>query len=88
MRFLYTMSLFTRLERIRNGLDDLFMFKEPEKYVKRRLHDVSLHNVNFYEPGKIQKWTRNFDTGFKERDQSVVTNAHQPFLFYGSTKKS
>ena len=31
MRFLYTMSLFTSLERLRNGLDDLFMFKESEK---------------------------------------------------------
>ena len=47
MRFLYTMSFFTRLERIKNGLDDLFMFKESEKEVKRRLHDASLHNVNF-----------------------------------------
>ena len=54
MRFLYTMSLFTS-ERIKNGLDDLFVFKEPEKDVKRRLHNVSLHNVNFYEPGKIRK---------------------------------
>ena len=57
MNFLYTMSLFTSLERIENGLNDLFIFKEPEKEVKRRLHDVSLHNVNFYEHGKIQKWT-------------------------------
>ena len=47
MRFLYTMSLFTSLERIGNGLDDIFVFKEPEKEVKRRLHDASLHNVNF-----------------------------------------
>ena len=53
MRFLYTMSFFTSLERIENGLDDLFMFKETEKEVKRRLHDVSLHNVKFYEPGNI-----------------------------------
>ena len=55
MRFLYTMSLFTILERFGNGLDDLFMFKELGKEVKRRLHDTSLHNVNFYEPGKNQK---------------------------------
>ena len=52
MRFLYRMSYFTRLERIGNGLDDLFVFKEPEKEVKRRFHDASLHNVDFYEPGK------------------------------------
>ena len=52
MRFLYTMSLFTNLERFGNGLDDPFMF-EYKKNVKRRLHDISLHNVNFYEPGKI-----------------------------------
>ena len=52
MSFLYTMSYFTSLERIRNGLDDLFMFKEPKKEVKRGLHDASLHNVVFYEPGK------------------------------------
>ena len=52
MRFLYTMSYFTSLERIRNGLDDLFVFKEPEKEVKRGLHDASLHNVVFYKPGK------------------------------------
>ena len=58
MRFIYTMSLFTSLERIRNGLDDLFMFKEPKKEVKIRLHDVSLHNVNFYKPGKNMKWTQ------------------------------
>ena len=31
MRFLYTMSFFMSLERIENGIDDLFMFKEPEK---------------------------------------------------------
>ena len=31
MRFLYTMSIFTSLERIGNGLDDIYMFKEPEK---------------------------------------------------------
>ena len=37
MRFLYTMSLFTSLERIGNGLDDLFVFKEPKKEVKIRL---------------------------------------------------
>ena len=52
MRFLYTMSFFTILERIKNGLDDLFMFKEPEKEVKRRLHDVSLHNVDFLRAKK------------------------------------
>ena len=40
------------LERIGNGLDDFFVFKEPEKEVKRELHDASLHNVIFYEPGK------------------------------------
>ena len=47
MRFLYTMSLFTSLERIGNELDDIFVFKEPKKEVKRRLHDASLHNVKF-----------------------------------------
>ena len=52
MRFLCTMLYFTSLERIRNGLDDLFVLKEPEKEVKRGLHGASLHNVNFYEPGK------------------------------------
>ena len=46
------MSLFTSLERIRNRLDGIFMFKEPEKEVKRRLHDVSLHNVNFLQAWK------------------------------------
>ena len=88
MRFLCTILYFTSLERIENGLDDLFMFKEPEKEVKRRLHDVSLHNVDFYEPGKNLKWTRTFGTGFKECDQSVVTNTHRPFPFYGSEKNS
>ena len=87
MWFLYTMSLFTSLERFRNGLDDLFMFKESEKDVKRRIYDVSLHNVKFYEPGKNQKRTWTFDTRFKECDQSVVTNAHRLFPFYGSAKK-
>ena len=33
-------------------LDDLFVFKEPEKEVKRRLHDASLHNVNFLRAWK------------------------------------
>ena len=47
MRFLYTMSYFMSLEIVGNRLDDLFVFKEPEKEVKRRLHDASLHNVNF-----------------------------------------
>ena len=86
MRFIYTMSLFTSLERIENGLNGLFMFKESEKDVKRRLHDVSLHNVRFYEPRKIRIWTRTFDTRFRERDQSVIINTHQPFPFYESTK--
>ena len=40
------------LEIIENGLNDLFVFKEHEKEVKRGLHDTSLHNVYFYEPGK------------------------------------
>ena len=40
------------LERIENGLNDLFVFKNPEKEVKRGLHDASLHEVDFYEPGK------------------------------------
>ena len=52
MRFLYTMSYFTSLERIKNGFDDLFVFKDPEKEVKRGLHDTSLHNVVFYDPRK------------------------------------
>ena len=46
------MLYFTSLERIRNGIDDLFVFKEPEKEVKRGLHNASLQNVDFYEPGK------------------------------------
>ena len=46
------MSCFTILERNENGLDDFFVFKEPEKEVKRGLHNASLHNVDFYEPGK------------------------------------
>ena len=52
MRFLYTMSLFTSLERFGNGIDYLLMFKESKKEVKRGLHDASLHNVVFYEPRK------------------------------------
>ena len=52
MRFVYTMSYFTILERIRNELDNLFVFRETEKEVKRGLHDASLHNVDFYEPRK------------------------------------
>ena len=52
MRFLYTMSYFTSLKRIENGLDKFFMLKEPEKEVKRGCHDASLHNVVFYDPGK------------------------------------
>ena len=46
------MSLFTSLERFENGFNYFFMFKESEKEVKRGLHDASLHNVDFYEPGK------------------------------------
>ena len=46
------MSLFTSLEIFKNRLDDLFIFKDFEKNVKRRIHDASLHNVDFYEPGK------------------------------------
>ena len=46
------MSSFMSLERIENRLDDLFMFKEPKKEVKRRLHDASLHNVNFLRAWK------------------------------------
>ena len=39
------------MEIIGNELDDFLVF-EPEKEVKRELHDASLHNVIFYEPGK------------------------------------
>ena len=46
------MSYFMSLERIKNILDDFFVFKEPEKEVKRGLHDTSLHTVVFYEPRK------------------------------------
>ena len=46
------MSFFTSLERIENGLDDLFVFKEPKKEVKRGLHDVYLHNVDFLRAWK------------------------------------
>ena len=46
------MLYFMSLERIGNRLDDIFVFKEPEKDVKRGLHNASLHNVDFYEPGK------------------------------------
>ena len=46
------MLYFMTLEKIENGLADLFLFKEPKKQVKRGLHDTSLHNVDFYEPGK------------------------------------
>ena len=52
MSFLYTISIFTSLERIGNRLDNLFMFKDLEKEVKRGLHDAYLHNVDFYELGK------------------------------------
>ena len=52
MRFLYTMSTFTSLEKIKNGLDDIFVFKDPKKEMKRRLHDVSLHNVDFLRAWK------------------------------------
>ena len=52
MMFFYTMLYFRSLERVENGLNNLFVFKEPEKEVKRGLHDTSLHNVDFYEPGK------------------------------------
>ena len=46
------MSFFTSLERIENGLDLFFVFKELEKEVKRGLHDVSLHNVDFLRAWK------------------------------------
>ena len=52
------------LQRIRNGIDDLFVFKEPEKEVKRGLHDASLHDVDFYEPGKKLEMDQTFDTRF------------------------
>ena len=35
----------------------------------------------FYEPGKNQKKTRNFDTRFREHDQSIEMNAQGPFSF-------
>ena len=53
------MSLFMSLERIRNRLDDLFMFKEPKEDVKRRLHDASLHNVNFLRAWKETEMDSN-----------------------------
>ena len=52
MTFLYTMSYFMSLERIINGIDDFFVLKEPEKEVKRGLHDASLHNIVIYKPRK------------------------------------
>ena len=36
MKFLYTMSLFMSLERFRNGLDYLFMFKESERRCEKK----------------------------------------------------
>ena len=35
----------------------------------------------FYEPEKNQKKARDFDTRFREHDQSVKMNAQGPFSF-------
>ena len=64
MRFLYTMSLFTSLERIRNGLDHLFVFKEPKKEVKKDSMTLLYTMSIFNKPGKKLKWTWTFDTKF------------------------
>ena len=41
----------------------------------------------FYEPKKNQKKTWDFDTRFREHDQSVKMNAQGPFQFFRSRKK-
>ena len=39
-------------------------------------------------PKRIRKKTQNFDTRFREHDQSVEMNAQGPFLLFRSMKKS
>ena len=42
----------------------------------------------FYEPEKNRKKTQNFDSRFREHDQSVKMNAQGPFPFFRSMKNS
>ena len=70
-----------------SSFDNIFTFKEPEKSLKKN----PLGLFSWWEilrAWKNQKRTQTFDTRFQERDQSVVTNAHRLFPFYGSLKKS
>ena len=69
------------------SLDNIFIFKDPKKSLKKTPLGHFLHNERFYELEKNQKQTQTFDTKFRERDQSVAINAHIIFPFYGSTKK-
>ena len=64
------MSYFTSLERIENGLNDFFVFKAPEKEVKRGLHDASVHNVDFLRARK-ETWNGlgPLILDFNERDK-------------------
>ena len=77
-------SALTSMKKTRS-LDNLFIFKEPEKSLKKNPLGL-FHDEGFYESKKSQKRTWNFDAKFGEHDQSVAINAQRLFPFYGSTK--
>ena len=69
------------------SLNNLFVFKEPEKSLKKTPLGL-FHNEGFYKYEKNQKRTQTFDAKFGDLDQIVLINAQRLFIFYGSTKKS
>ena len=62
-------------------LDNIFMFRESKKSLKKTPIGFFYATNRFYKPKKNQKKTRNFDTRFWEHDQIVKINAQGPFPF-------
>ena len=72
-------STFTSVKKT-SSLDNIFTFRDSENILKKT-------PLRFFTSLKrIGKKTRNFDTRFREHDQSVEMNAQGPFLFFRSTK--
>ena len=69
-----------------SSLDNFFTFRESEKSLKKTPLGFFYAMNMFYEPEKNRKKTRNFDTRFREHDQSVEMNAQGPFPFCKSMK--
>ena len=85
------MSLFTSMERIRNGLDGLFMFKESEKDVKRRLQRGFFTKCHFLRAWKYLEMDSMIFSCLRSLKKDVKRRLHDASLhnvdFYEPGKK-